>query len=110
MTRLMRSVCTGREALWERYSPASSLLAAVNAGLGNDPSGKPIPLGWVDGHPRQLLNQAIGVGIAWGLALVGTLIILKIVDLLLGVRVSTEQEIEGLDLSMHGEEGYNLDA
>jgi Amt family ammonium transporter len=83
---------------------------AVNAGLGNDPSGKPIPLGWIDGHPGQLLNQAIGVGIAWGLALVGTLIILKVVDLLLGVRVSTEQEIEGLDLSMHGEEGYNLDA
>jgi Amt family ammonium transporter len=84
--------------------------SAVNAGRGNDPSGKPIPLGWIDGHPQQLLNQAIGAGIAWGLALVGTLIILKVVDLLLGVRVSTEQEIEGLDLSMHGEEGYNLDA
>jgi ammonium transporter, Amt family len=83
--------------------------SAVNAGLGNDASGKPIPLGWVDGHARQVLNQAEGVAIAWGLALVGTLIILKIVDLLLGVRVSAEQEIEGLDVSMHGEEGYNLE-
>jgi Amt family ammonium transporter len=83
--------------------------SAVNAGLGNDAAGKPIPLGWVDGHARQVLNQAEGVAIAWGLALVGTLIILKIVDLLLGVRVSAEQEVEGLDVSMHGEEGYNLE-
>ncbi len=81
----------------------------INDGL-KDASGKLLPLGWVDGNPAQLLNQAIGVGIAWGLAIVGTLIILKVVDLLLGVRVSTEQELEGLDLSMHGEEGYNLDA
>ena len=40
----------------------------------------------------------------------GTLVILKIVDATLGLRVSRDQEIEGLDLSMHGEEGYNLDA
>jgi Amt family ammonium transporter len=83
---------------------------AINAGLGNDSAGKPVPLGWVDGHAGQVLNQAIGSAIAWGLAIVGTLIILKVVDLLLGVRVSTDQEVEGLDLSMHGEEGYNLDA
>jgi ammonium transporter, Amt family len=83
---------------------------AINAGLGTDSAGKPIPLGWVDGHPGQVLNQAIGCAIAWGLAIVGTLIILKVVDLVLGVRVSTDQEIEGLDLSMHGEEGYNLEA
>jgi ammonium transporter, Amt family len=48
--------------------------------------------------------------ISWGLAIVGTLVILKIVDATLGLRVSRDQEIEGLDLSMHGEEGYNLDA
>jgi Amt family ammonium transporter len=81
----------------------------VNAGLGNDAAGKPIPLGWVDGHGQQVLNQAEGAGIAWGLAIVGTLVILKVVDLLLGIRVSADQEVEGLDLSMHGEEGYNLD-
>ena len=81
---------------------------AINDGL-KDAAGQILPLGWVDGNPRQLLNQAIAVGISWGLAIVGTLIILKIVDLLVGVRVSTDQELEGLDLSMHGEEGYNLD-
>ena len=40
----------------------------------------------------------------------GTLIILKICDVVLGVRVNIEHEIEGLDLSMHGEEAYNLEA
>ena len=56
-----------------------------------------------------MLNQAVGVGISWVLAIAGTLIILKVVDFLVGVRVSEQQEIDGLDLSMHGEEGYILE-
>ncbi|MFL6415146.1 MAG: ammonium transporter [Bryobacteraceae bacterium] len=82
---------------------------AVNDGL-KDSAGKPLPLGLVDGNAGQILNQAIGVGIAIVLAAVGTFIILKVVDLLMNVRATAEQEMEGLDLSMHGEEGYNLDA
>jgi ammonium transporter, Amt family len=74
-----------------------------------DVSGKLLPLGLVDGHGTQILNQAMGIAISWVLAIVGTLIILKIVDLVVGVRVSNEDEIEGLDLSMHGEEAYNLE-
>ncbi len=83
---------------------------AINTALGNDASGKLNPLGWIDGNPHQILNQAAGVLIAWGLAAVGTIIILLAVDALIGIRVSADQELEGLDLSMHGEEGYNLDA
>jgi len=75
----------------------------VNDGL------KDAPLGWVDGHPMQVMNQAIGVAISWGIAIVGTLIILKVVDMLIGVRVTAAQEIEGLDVSLHGEEGYTLE-
>lgn len=82
---------------------------AVNNGLKNA-GGKPLPLGLVDGNAGQMLNQTVGVVIAFAMAIVGTLIILKLVDLLVGVRVSTEDEREGLDLSMHGEEGYNLEA
>jgi Amt family ammonium transporter len=82
---------------------------AVNDGL-KDSAGKLLPLGMVDGNGGQILYQAIGVLISWGLAIVGTLIILKICDALLGVRVSPEQELEGLDVSMHGEEGYNLES
>jgi Amt family ammonium transporter len=68
------------------------------------------PMGWVDGNAGQMLDQLIAVLIAVGLAIVGTLIILKICDVVCGVRVSKEQETEGLDLSMHGEEGYNLES
>ncbi|MDQ2775744.1 MAG: ammonium transporter [Acidobacteriota bacterium] len=80
----------------------------INNGL-TDKAGKPLPLGLIDGHPGQVLNQAVGVAIAFGLAIVGTLLILKIVDMTIGVRALQEDEIQGLDLSMHGEEGYNLD-
>ena len=67
--------------------------------------------GLVDGNAGQIMNQLIGVGIAWALAIVGTLIILKICDIVCsGVRVSQTAEVEGLDLSQHGEEGYNLEA
>ena len=71
-------------------------------------SGK--PLGLVDGNASQVLNQLAGCAVAWVLGIVGTLIILKICDLVTGVRANTQQEIEGLDLSMHGEEGYNFEA
>ena len=60
----------------------------------------------IEGNSHQLLNQAIGVAIAWGMAIVGTLVILKLVDLTIGLRVSEEHEMQGLDLSQHGEEGY----
>jgi Amt family ammonium transporter len=79
--------------------------SAVNDGL-KDAAGHTLPLGLVDGKAGQVLNQAIGCGIAWVLAIVGTLVILKICDATIGLRVSREQEMQGLDLSMHGEEGY----
>jgi Amt family ammonium transporter len=80
---------------------------AVNDAL-KDSSGKPLALGLVDGNGGQVLNQLIGSGIAWVLAIAGTLVILKICDMLVGVRVQEDHEIQGLDLSMHGEEAYNL--
>ena len=60
----------------------------------------------VDGNGGQMLNQLGGVAIAWGLAITGTLAILKMVDATVGLRVTREQESDGLDLSMHNEEGY----
>jgi Amt family ammonium transporter len=64
------------------------------------------PVGLVDGRSELLVGQLAAVGITWGLALVATFIILKVVDLTIGLRVSQENEIRGLDLSEHGEEGY----
>jgi Amt family ammonium transporter len=72
--------------------------------------GKVIPLGLVDGNPMQILNQAIAVLIAAVIGAVGTFVILKICDALIGVRVERAAEEEGLDLSQHGEEGYSLEA
>ena len=63
--------------------------------------------GLLEGNGRQLLNQMVGVAIAWSLSIVGTLIILFIVDKVVGLRVSAEDEREGLDVSQHGEEGYD---
>lgn len=82
---------------------------AVNDSL-KDAGGKLLPLGLVDGNPGQVWNQLLGVLISWVLAIVGTLLILKICDVVLKVRVSAEEELEGLDVSMHGEEGYTLES
>ena len=71
-----------------------------------DASGKVSPSGLIEGNLHQILNQLMGVAIAWTLAIVGTLVILKIVDVTIGLRVSEEHESQGLDLSQHGEEGY----
>lgn len=75
-----------------------------------DSHGNPLPSGLIDGNAGQVLNQLVGVLIAWGLAIVGTLIILKVVDMLVGLRVPEEQEVQGLDLALHGEEGYTFEA
>jgi Amt family ammonium transporter len=71
-----------------------------------DANGNVLPSGLFEGNAHQLLNQFVGVAIAWVLGVVGTLILLKIVDKLVGLRVTEEQETQGLDLSQHGEEGY----
>jgi Amt family ammonium transporter len=63
--------------------------------------------GFFEGNHTQLWNQLIGVAIAWAISIVGTLIILFVVDKLIGLRVSEEDEREGLDISQHGEEGYD---
>jgi len=81
----------------------------INDGF-KDSSGKLLPLGLVDGNPGQVVNQLIGTAIAWVLAIVGALIILKVCDATVGLRVDKDAEIQGLDLSQHGEEGYFFEA
>jgi ammonium transporter, Amt family len=66
--------------------------------------------GAIDGNWSQILKQAAGVGIAWALSAVATLILLFVVDRVMGLRVTPEEENEGLDLSQHGEEGYDLNS
>jgi ammonium transporter, Amt family len=59
--------------------------------------------GLLEGNAMQVVNQAIGIGTVFIYDCVVTLIILKIVDMVLGLRVSKEIEREGLDLELHGE-------
>ncbi|MCI0527431.1 MAG: hypothetical protein L0Y56_08300, partial [Nitrospira sp.] len=70
---------------------------AINA-AGND--------GLFFGNPGQFMTQLIAVVATWVLAFVGSLILLKIVDVIVGLRVTEEEEEMGLDLSQHNENAY----
>ncbi|MBN2216755.1 MAG: ammonium transporter [Pirellulales bacterium] len=63
------------------------------------------PLGLIEGG-TVILGQAVATLITWGVAIVATFFLLKLLDATMGLRVSERNEIEGLDLSQHGEEGY----
>jgi Amt family ammonium transporter len=82
---------------------------AVNSAL-KLANGQPAALGWIDGNPAQMVNQLIGAGIGIGLAVVGTLAALKITELVTPLRMKEREEDTGMDLSLHGEEGYNFEA
>jgi Amt family ammonium transporter len=60
------------------------------------------------GNPGQLWTQLVGVAAAWALAIVGTAVILGVIRLFTSLRVSEEEELTGLDLSLHGEAAYNI--
>jgi ammonium transporter, Amt family len=72
-----------------------------------DANGNVLASGLIEGNAHQLLNQLVGAGIAWTLGIAGTLAILFFVDKIIGLRVSPDQETQGLDFSQHGEEGYD---
>jgi Amt family ammonium transporter len=59
------------------------------------------------GGSHQFMNQLIGVLFTAALGAVGTFVIVKIVDAVIGLRVDQEEESVGLDLSQHGERAYN---
>ena len=83
---------------------------AINAVFGKDASGMPRATGAIDGNWHQIANQAFGAGIGWLLAIAGTLVLLFLVDRTMGLHLSPADEAVGLDLSQHGEEGYELNA
>jgi Amt family ammonium transporter len=64
--------------------------------------------GLLFGNPMQLLIQLAGVAAAWAVAGVGTFVVLKIVNAVTPFRAASEAELKGLDLSVHGQAGYNF--
>ena len=77
---------------------------ATRAITGTDTNG--VGSGLLEGNTQQFINQLVSVGAAIAISVIGTIIILKLIDLTMGLRVSKDGEIRGLDLSEHGEEGY----
>lgn len=62
--------------------------------------------GVLEGNPGQMVPQVVSVLAAIAIAAVGSVIILKVLDVTIGLRVEQDGEIKGIDLSEHGEEGY----
>ncbi|MGA2184121.1 MAG: ammonium transporter [Bryobacteraceae bacterium] len=73
-------------------------------------NGQAAPLGWIDGNPAQVANQLVGAGIGILVAVVGTLAALRVTELITPLRIAERDESTGMDLAMHGEEGYNFEA
>ncbi|MGA2031818.1 MAG: ammonium transporter [Thermoguttaceae bacterium] len=82
-----------------------AILTGVFATKAVNDMAKGNPLGLLEGG-SLLKGQIVAVLASWGLAIVATFVILKLLDATIGLRVSREAEIEGLDFSQHGEEGY----
>ena len=59
--------------------------------------------GWIEGNGIQVINQIKGVLVVAIYDAIVSLIILKVVDVFIGLRVGKEIEVEGLDVNLHGE-------
>ena len=83
---------------WGALATGLFATKAVNDGGGD---------GLFYGNPGQLWIQLVAVLATYVLAIVATVIILKVVDAVCGLRVSAEDEVAGLDLSQHSETAYS---
>ncbi|MGI8770056.1 MAG: ammonium transporter [Acidobacteriaceae bacterium] len=79
--------------------------SAINPVFKNS-SGATLASGAIEGHWSQMFNQCLGILIAIVLSVAGTWLLLKLVDVTVGLRMSGESERAGMDLTQHGEEGY----
>jgi len=81
---------------------------ALATGIFADSAVNSLGKGLLDGNANQLLVQAIGAGATILYSVVVTFILLKIIDATVGLRVSLDDETQGLDVTQHSEVGYNL--
>ncbi len=87
----------GMGGTWGALATGIFSSAAVNA-AGKD--------GLIYGNAKQLLLQLIGVVVVWAFAFTMTWVIGKLVNAIVGLRVSSDEESVGLDISQHGERAY----
>ncbi len=83
-----------------------ALLAGVFATRAAGQFGDGRPLGLIDGNFQLLASQLVALGVTYLLAIIMTFVVLKFVDATIGLRVSQDSELQGLDVAEHGEEGY----
>ena len=81
---------------------------AIATGIFATAAIQPAYTGLLEGNGQQLLNQMVAVGVTIGYSVIATFVIVKVVDVVLGIRVNAESEEAGLDLSVHGEVAYQV--
>jgi Amt family ammonium transporter len=82
------------------------MFGAIATGVLATSAIQPAYKGLIDGNAGQVVTQLIAVGATIGYAVIATFVIIKVVDLILGIRVSATSEEAGLDLAVHGEAAY----
>ena len=82
------------------------MFGAVATGIFATAAIQPAYTGLLEGNATQLVNQLIAVVATVAYAVVATFVIIKVVDVILGIRVTSESEEMGLDLAVHGEAAY----
>ena len=82
------------------------MFGALATGVFATAAVQPAFTGLIEGNGLQLAHQIVAVAATIAYAIVGTFVIVKLVDVILGIRVNTESEEVGLDLSVHGEAAY----
>ena len=79
-------------------------LGAILTGVFAKHSINSLAHGWLfDGNVGQMWAQFVDVAAVFVYCAIGTFIILKVIDIVIGIRVSREVEVEGLDINLHGE-------
>ena len=84
---------------WGALATGLFATVSINSGAAN---------GLFYGNPKQLLIQLVAVAATWIWAAAGTFVILKVINLFVPLRVDEREEVEGLDISQHGEQAYAL--
>ena len=84
---------------------------AVATGIFADASvsGLPYADGLINGNWNRLTDSLVGVGVIGAYSFIVTFILLKVLDLTVGIRVSADEEELGLDVTQHGERAYTTD-
>jgi len=86
----------------------SGLWGALATGLFAAPFVNELGTGLFYGNPGQLITQIIAVVVVAAYSFVATLIIGKVIDIIIGLRVEEKEELEGLDINQHEETGYRI--